>query len=206
MPRIIYDADKTIDLEIGPESMLTKSVQIGNIQYSGGGRYEAINQYCYDELLLDVRFNEDIYRQLYSFWYFWARHRRMFALAMSTSRMVSTTLDGSAASGQKVIPLDATTGLSATDNVIIRSATTFARQKIAIDSVSAGVSITVDQNLLDDYVEDDVLMHDDYFPFLICTDDDFEPLRSGTWYSHTFGLREAYSVGYLNVDEGVLEL
>ncbi len=206
MPRIIFDTDKIIDLPIGPESIIVRSRHEGSIEYSGSGVYEAVSQYGIDEIMIDVRFQEAAYRQLYNWWWTWARHRRVFALAMDTTKMASTTLDGSAAAGQKVVPVTATTGLVAGDSIQLRSATTAAREIHLIASVSSGVSVTTTENLLGPLVSGDICRHNHYFPSLICTDEDFEPKRSGLWYSHTFGMIEAYSHGYLDADGGVLEL
>lgn len=206
MPRIIFDSDKTIDLPIGPESILVKSRHEGSIEYSGSGVYEAVSQYGIDEIMVDVRFQEAAYRQLYNWWWTWARHRRPFALAMDTTKMASTTLDGTAAAGQKVVPVTATTGLVAGDSIQLRSATTAAREIHLIASVSAGVSITTTENLLGALVSGDICRHNHYFPSLICTDEDFEPRRNGQWYSHTFGMIEVYVTGYANVEDGLLGL
>lgn len=206
MPRIIYDSDKTIDLNIGPESLLVESVQNGNINYSGGGKYEAINWYCIDQITLDVRFKEATYRKLYSWWHFWARHRKAFALAMDTGAMVSTTLDAAAAAAQTIIPVTSTTGFTIGDTVQIRSSINLDREIAEVYAISEGISITIDRDLMHSFVSGDILRHANYYPYLICTDESFKPLRTGSWYSITLGMIEAYTDGYLDIDDDLLEL
>jgi hypothetical protein len=191
MPRIIFDTDKTIDLKIGQESLILQSQHFDTVNYSSSGIYEAVGQYGIDNFQLDILFQQATYRQLYDFWWYWARHRYAFALAMNTSKMVNTTLDGAAAADQKVIPVTSTTGLVAGDEVIIESATTEGRELRSIASVSTGVSITVDENLFIAFASGDSVRHANYYPSLICTDESFKPLRSGDWYSHTFMMIEA---------------
>lgn len=73
-----------------------------------------------------------------------------------TGSGATTTLDGSAASGQKVIPLTSTTGLSAGQSGIIMSDDGTDSETVTIASVSAGVSITATTNLTNSYASGDV--------------------------------------------------
>ncbi|MFA5114386.1 MAG: hypothetical protein WC529_08900 [Candidatus Margulisiibacteriota bacterium] len=66
------------------------------------------------------------------------------------------TLDGAAASGQAVVPLAATSGLTNGDKVVIRSKTDMTKfEKGVISSISAGVSITLAGNLTYTYASGD---------------------------------------------------
>ena len=66
---------------------------------------------------------------------------------------VSTTLDGSAASGQKVIPLTATTGITAGMTGYVTDGTN--AESVTVASVSAGVSVTAVADLVHSYVSGD---------------------------------------------------
>lgn len=206
MPRIIFDTDKTIDFNIGPNSLLQTTMDTRSLEYAGSGVLESIYQYSIDLFSIDMRFSAAVERQMYNFWWYWVRKGRFFSLAMDTSKIGETTLDAAAAAGQAVVPVTATTDFSADDEIMIISATTFAREKKVIDSISAGVSLTVDENLYNTFASGDTVRHASYHPSLLCTDTEYAPDRTGKVYTLTLNTVEVYSDGYLDTDEGVFEL
>jgi hypothetical protein len=72
---------------------------------------------------------------------------------------VSTTLDASAAAGQKVIPLTATTGIVAGGEYLIRKADGSYQEVVKVASISAGVSVTAHNNLARAYVSTDLFIN-----------------------------------------------
>lgn len=100
------------------------------------------------------------------FWTWWAYAMRgdYFALAYDGDKTANTLLDAGAAAGQKVIPILATTDISAGDEILLTSATTRVFEVVEVDSVSAGVSITTTENLKNAFVLDDACRHLYYLP------------------------------------------
>lgn len=183
--RITYDTSKTIDLLLGPKG-LDKQFMIDRSQErSSSGLIETISRYAIIEGVLDAQFTESVFRDLVA-WWSWASQGQPFSLAMDTDEDSSTTLDGAANAGQKVIPVAATTGFASGDVCLIRSADRFTYEIVTIDTVSAGVSVTAAANLKSAYVSGDTFRHLDYFPTAISLDDKFNPEKRGEYYSHEF--------------------
>ncbi len=72
-------------------------------------------------------------------------------VALDTTAPIQQTLDGSAASGQKVIPLAATTSLAVGDLAYIRNSDAGTGEWIEIQQILAATSITVVDNLVASY-------------------------------------------------------
>jgi hypothetical protein len=72
---------------------------------------------------------------------------------------VSTTLDGSAAAAQKVIPLTATTGIAVDGEYLIRKADGSYQEVVKVASISAGVSVTAHNNLARAYASSDLFLN-----------------------------------------------
>ena len=111
--------------------------------------------------------------------------------------MLNTTLDGSAVSGQKVVPLTSTSGFTAGDVAFIRAEDADDEfELIVIDSVDATVSITSTTNLIYSYEATDSCRHKDYFPSVVTLDRMFDPKYTGVYkttgkyFQHTFSFTE----------------
>lgn len=74
-------------------------------------------------------------------------------VALDIAAPIQQTLDGAANSGQKVIPLAATTSLAVGDRGYIRNTDAATGEWIEIQQILAGVSITVVDNLVGSYSE-----------------------------------------------------
>lgn len=154
-------------------------------QRSASGTIETISHYNIIEGYFDAYFTEATYYQLLG-WWSWAGQGHPFAFAIDTDKDSNTTLDGSASSGQKVIPLTSTAGFSAGDVCLIRSASRFNFEVITINSVSAGTSVTATSNLQYEYASGDNFRHLECFPSALIVDDEFRPKKKGDYYKHTF--------------------
>lgn len=189
--RITYDS-KTIDLLIGPQGLNhVPPKQERNQNRSGSGKIETINFFGIQELELDVYFTEAIFRDLWA-WWSWARQGKVWAFALDSDAGAATTLDAAAASGQKVVPLTATAGFAADGVCLLRADDSDDEFEIVvIDSVSAGDSITAVENLKYSYASGDIFRHWDYWPEVISLDTEFDPKKSGAYYSHTFRFAES---------------
>jgi len=186
--RITYDS-KTIDLKIGDDGLVINPKQVRNQNYSGSGKIETINQYGIQEYVFDAYFQDTIYYDLIA-WWSWARQGKTWSFAMDSGNTANTTLDAGATSGQKVVPLVATTGLSAGDICLIATAADNAFEIVEIGSVSSGVSITAVSNLKFTYASGDPFRHWEYFPSVVSIDEEFNPKKSGQWWRHVFNFVE----------------
>lgn len=98
-------------------------------------------------------------------WYFWASSEGSeFAAAFDGDKTLDTTLDAAANSGQAVVPLTATTGVAAGDELLLISADRTRWELIEVQSVSAGVSVTATRNLTSSFVLGDTCNHALYLP------------------------------------------
>lgn len=187
----------TIDLAITRQGVVPNYKQEKYSDMSSSGKMQVINFHGIQEMTFEGMFTRANYYNLIA-WWSWARQGKVWGFAVDSSKMVSTTLDGGAASGQKTIPLTTTTGLTAGDFCFIKQETQDnAFEVVEIASVAAGVSITTVANLKFDYTSDDTFRHMDYWPDVISTDSSFKPTRTGVnavtgkYYRNTFNFIEA---------------
>jgi hypothetical protein len=182
--RITYDT-KTIDVLIGNDGLQPDYTQEADQNRSGSGKTEVIVHHHLQVIELDAFFVEATYRDLLG-WWSWALRGNAWSLAMDTAKIGNTTLDGSAAAAQKVIPLTATAAFAAGDVCLIRSANRLTFELVVVDTISAGVSVTAVSDLKFAYVSGDAFRHYDYYPSLLSMDDKFNPDKKGFYYRHTF--------------------
>ena len=183
--RISYDS-KTIDLLMGPSGLETNYKQDRRQQHSGSGKAETINLYGIQELAFDAHFTEAIYRDLIA-WWSWARQGKPWAFAKDAGNVGNTTLDDTATAGLKNVPLTATAAFASGDYCLIKAVDNDDEYEIVeVDSVDAGVKIVTVENLKFSYTATDIFRHQDYWPDVISTATQFNPKKSGSYYSWTF--------------------
>jgi len=188
--RIIWNSNN-VDLTIDEQSIQRALKVEGAINRSANGKTETINIYNFGEpVMFSAIFEEAVYRQLIAFWA-WAEQGNVFSFNMDSANIGNTTFDAGAAAAQKVCPVAATTAFAVDDVVLIRSAARTEYEIGVIASISAGVSITMDDNLYYTYASGDLMRHWDYYPALILADGEvFNPVKSGNYYSYTFRFLE----------------
>jgi len=187
---IIWDGN-TLTLEVGRTGLQTTYKQERNMNTAMSGKKEFINLYDIQEMSIDLYVTEVNYSQFVA-WWAWARQGKTFAFATDASNVGNTTLDAAAAAAQKVIPLTATTGFVATDYCLIRTAARTDFEVVQIASVSAGVSVTAENNLIYSYASGDEFRHYDYWPSVLTMDNTFAPKQTDAgWYRHTIKFTEA---------------
>lgn len=173
------------DLLVGDDGLDLSFITERDQQRSASGLIETISHYSIIEGFFDAYFTEAVYEELLG-WWSWASQGQAFSFAMDTNEDSETTLDGAAAAGQKVIPVTSTSGFTAGDICLVRSANRFLFEAITIDSVSAGVSVTAVANLKNSYESGDTFRHLQYFPSALILDNEFRPRKNGLYYRHTF--------------------
>ena len=72
MPRITYNATN-IDIKIGENSLQYAGEEMFTQNRSGSGKIETIDQYGIETLKFGAYFDIDVFRQLYGWWWGWAR-------------------------------------------------------------------------------------------------------------------------------------
>jgi len=117
--RITYDS-KTIDLNVGPEGLQTNFKNFRDQRQSSSGKTETINQHGLIHGSFEAYFSESIYQDLLG-WWAWARQGKTWAFAKDSDKAATTTLGGTAAAGQKVVPLASVSGLSVGDIIYLRA-------------------------------------------------------------------------------------
>ena len=192
--RITYNS-VNIDLDILQDTLDVRHKQTRHQNRAGDGGVETINQYGLWEISFKAHVTQAVYYSHFGFWS-WARHGKPFSFAVDNTLAVATTLDAAAASGQAVIPLTATTGLTVGDYCMIEAADNYDEfEVIQINSISTGDSVTAASNLVYPYNSGDIFRHIEYWSSLVADKTTFNPReRKGTTrYEHTFTFVEAPS-------------
>lgn len=185
MPRIIYN-NTNIDLLIDEDSLQVEYVSDRSQKRSSSGKIETIHFHGIQEVKFSAILDEALYRQCVP-WWAWAEQGEAWAFAFDSTKTGNTTLDDAAAAAQKVIPLTGTGDFSVGDVCLIRAADNGGKSAIVeIASVSAGVSVTGEENLVYSYTSGDVFRHWEYWPEVVSLEDKFGPLRKGSIYRHVF--------------------
>ena len=188
--RIIFDGNN-IDLNIGSLALQESHFQQYSQNRSGSGKIEQINEYGIQIMSFDSFFQVGVERQLQA-WWAWARQGKTWSFNMDSANVGNTTLDASAAAGQKNVPLTATSAFVATDECVIKAVDNDDEFEIVIvASVDAGVKIVATDNLVYAYTSGDTFRHREYWPAVITLDKEFKPVKDGSWYSWTFNFAEA---------------
>jgi len=183
--QIGYDS-KTVNLLLGNDGLLTNYKQDRKQARSGSGKVETINIYGIQEMSFEAYFTEAIYRDLIA-WWSWARQGQSWSFAKDSGNVGNTTLDASAASGQKNVPLTATAAFSAADICLLRAVDNDDEyEMVVIGSVDAGIKIVAVDNLKFSYTATDIFRHWDYWPDVVSLDTEFNPKRTGDYYKHVF--------------------
>lgn len=197
MFNIVWDGN-TISVSPGREGFRINWTENYQQNRSAAGYIEHISIYGLMEFSCDYYLTEANYRQM-SAWWAWARTGRTWSFVNTVGNDSSTLLDGTAASGQKVIPLTATTGLTAGDECLIRAVDQdFEFEIIKIASVSAGVSVTAEDNLYFSYAADDLFRHYDYVPYAIILENHFQPIRPTHLVNYRGAMHFAEDLGVID--------
>jgi len=178
MPGLIVYDSKSLELPvIGRVAVRLK--QNRNVHYTVSGKHESITYGDWQEIALTCQaWTRAEAFALYAFWAY-ARLGREFELSVSSDEDEATTLDGSANSGQKVIPVTSTTGFAVGDDCLIKEASGDDFEALKIASISAGVSITAEDDLKYGYAAGDAFRHLWHWPQVVLDQDALDVFSGG---------------------------
>ncbi len=103
-------------------------------------------------------------------WWSSARRGEQYAVEFDSDEVANTTLDGTANFGQKVIPLTSTTGINVGSWYTVHAADLVNSAVVKVASISAGVSVTVTEDLLRAFVSGDTFRALYYWPKCVSID------------------------------------
>ncbi len=121
----------------------------------------------YEPAIELARFDDAEFEFKLHAWWSWALQGNQYAFAVDVNNQVDTTLDGAAASGQKVIPLTSTAGIVVGLKYLIREAAGHNFQLVHVNSISAGISVTARDNLQFSFANADIFRSRRYYPKVV---------------------------------------
>ena len=177
-PKFVYDG-KTLSFAEALSSMERRKFSERDIVFSASGKAGSVFEHALDMIEIEIELFDDraFYRALQA-WWAWACQGNEYAFALDAADTINTTLNGTAAAGQKVIPLTSTVGIVAASRYRVRSADLTKEEIIQVDTISVGVSVTAVDNLIWGYASGDFFRSEDYFPKVISRDDDFPAVET----------------------------
>lgn len=167
-PRIVYDGT-TLDFpqpaspgtDFRPDSDRDQALSDGGIHAT------TLRRWFMACRLVVAQFTDAEFERKLMAWWSWAVRGKQYAVALDSAEVADTTLDGTAAAGQAVIPLTATTGITVGKQYLVREAAGDEFEVIEVQSISAGVSVTATANLKYGYASGDVFRARDYVPKVV---------------------------------------
>jgi hypothetical protein len=189
VPQFEFD-NKTLDFPVAISTLEKETEFERSLQVSTGGKAGSVFERRLDVVTigLDNFAERDFYRKLQA-WFAWAGQGEEYGFALDKDKKINTTLDGTAAAGQKVIPLTSTTGIQVGDFYKVFSVDFTKYEIIEVDSISADVSVTAVENLIWAYASGDFFQTEDYWPKVVSLDDTFPAVERahGTFeFEHEF--------------------
>jgi len=190
--RITYNSIN-VDFGIKRDTLNIRYLQEKSENKSGSGKIETINLYGIMQIQFNALLTSAQYKQMIPF-YSWARQGKEFAFTVNNALITSTTLDATAASAQKTIPLTATAGFTVGDYCLIRAEDNDDEFEIVkIATINAGVSVVAVDNLVYGYLSGDIFRHWRYWPTAKLENTNFNPMEmeGSGYYNFDFTIIEA---------------
>ena len=169
-----------------------KLMQERNDNYSSAREHEAIvfEEWVEIKVVLE-KLTRAQYNAMYAWWAY-ARQGQNFSFAMDSTKTGNTTLDDTAAAGQKVVPLTGTGDFTVGDYALIKQASGDDFEVVQIASISAGISVTLENNLEYSYAANDIFRHQLYWPDVTLENDSLDlPMQGPPRYDISFTMIEA---------------
>lgn len=198
--RITYNS-VNVDLKQGRNGLVIEYDQERYENRAGSGIIETINLHGIILLTFDAYFSLATYYDLLG-WWAWARQGQEFSFALDSANTYNQDVDQAITAGTANIFVDATTGASAGDDMIIIAEDEDNEfEHFEVDSVDAGVKLVATANVVFSYGVGDTVRHLHYFPSLLSMDTSFRPIvtdpakltTDNHYYRHTFKFIEAKS-------------
>ena len=194
--RLTYNSVNIDGLTLLPPGPRVNYIHVSKSNRSSSGKIETISQYGLVNLEFDAWFSITTYKSLVAF-FSWARQGKVCSFALDSGETSNTTLDGAAASGQKVIPVTDGSSFSTYDVCFIQSLDGEKYEIFAVASHDAGQINSV-TNLIYSYEIGSACRLLDYYPSLVYTGGQFNPTRTGMkdtssdfYYQASFAFEEA---------------
>lgn len=169
-PRIIYDGNN-LDFPNLASMLDLPRMRKAVVLFGDGGIHSTAQKTKFLEGVLTLENFQSINfeRELHG-WWSWARRGEVYSIALDLDEVGDTTLDGAAAAAQKVIPLTATAGLTVGQQYRIYEIAGGAEELVTIDTISAGVSVTLIDNLVFPFASGDIFRARDFVPKVVNLD------------------------------------
>lgn len=181
----------SLTLEVGRRGLQTTYRQERNMNTAASGKKETINLYGIQEMAIDLYITADNYRPAVA-WWAWARQGKTFAFANSASKEGSTTLASAASASASSISVASASSFSATDTVLIRSASSDDTFELAKISAISSSTVTLTTGTTYAYASGSIFRHSDYWGSCLVMDKTFAPRQNDAgWYNHTIKFTEA---------------
>jgi hypothetical protein len=163
----------------------------GETDVSGGGVVAGLLHHYYFQVQAQLaRFTDAQFRSdLEAFWS-WAEQRKQFAFALDAADVVDLVLNGSAAAGQKDIPLADTSTVVVGKEYRLREAAGPEFEVIKVASIVTNVKAVAQNNLKFGYVSGDSFRSLDYFPKMVALDADEPVIEHPTNWTLELLMRE----------------
>jgi len=190
LPKIVWNGN-TLSFPGKPTLYRYQRRAVRDLVFSGGGVSDVNLHHQFDEVRIALEnFEETQFEADLHAWWSWAARGQPYQVALDDSETADTTLDGSAAAGQKVIPLTSTTGITAGKKYLIRESAGEEEEIVEVASISAGVSVTALNNLKFGYLTGDIFRSRDYFPKMVSLDSDLPVQELITTFAFDHSCRE----------------
>lgn len=174
-PRIVWNSIN-LDFPEGLSSYKVGQRFFGGVNTSQGGITERVRMGCIDVIEiglegLQIVTHAAFRRGIDTFWESWGSQGKQYAFALDRNKTVNTTLSNNEAAAATVIELPSTSGIVAGQDYLIISADLTKRERVTVQSISVGVSVTIPSpGLLQAFSSGDTFRDPDYFPKVVADD------------------------------------
>lgn len=180
----------TLTLEIGRRGLITSYRQERNRNMAASGKTETINIYGIQEMDIDFYISEDNYRDAVAFWA-WARQGKAFAFANSASDTGSTTIASAISASTTSVSVSSASSFAASDEVLIRSASSDDAFELAKISAISASTITLTAGTKYAYNANSIFRHKGYWGSCVMVDTTFNPQQTDAgFYNHRMKFQE----------------
>lgn len=170
-PRIVFNAIN-LDFPEVVETLSVRRVAGGGRSLSDGGVTERVRTSIADALEIGMGFHGSAsFHNALTAWWAWASRGKQYSFALDSAKTVNTTLVNNESAGATVIELTSTSGVTAGQNYLMRSADLLSEEIVNVASVGGGAA-TLSAGTKYAYTAADVFRDPLYWPKLTSVDDE----------------------------------